>query len=208
MDYRSDHRWIRGKQSFLALFIIDAIISCIVAVLFYLLISETKPEPQPGQQHESIFHTFKGYGVVIRDYAFMAFWSQDDHGGSLPADVQFTFGLSQGCTWHSYIGVWMLTASAVVVILFQFTVTRLDKAPATVSDDGIWNHLLHDRFSMFGFVSVFWLFILAVVIITIGEMIIMPVTSALAANFAPATDAGTIYGGIWFNLDDSGDRIS
>ena len=37
-----------AKQSFLALFVIDAVISCIVAVLFYLLISETKPEAQSG----------------------------------------------------------------------------------------------------------------------------------------------------------------
>jgi MFS family permease len=55
-------------------------------------------------------------------------------------------------------------------------------------------------FSMFGFVSVFWLFILAIVIITIGEMIIMPTTSALAANFAPAEMRGrymAVFGLTW-----------
>ena len=40
-------------------------------------------------------------------------------------------------------------------------------------------------FSMYGFVSIFTLFITALVLITIGEMIVMPVSQALAANFAP-----------------------
>ena len=40
--------FIAGR-SYLALFIIDAAISCVVAVLFYFLISETKPEPHPAK---------------------------------------------------------------------------------------------------------------------------------------------------------------
>ena len=38
---------------------------------------------------------------------------------------------------------------------------------------------------MFGFVASNWVFALARVIITIGEMITMPTSQALAANFAP-----------------------
>ena len=39
-------------------------------------------------------------------------------------------------------------------------------------------------FGMFGVVSAYWLFVLAVVIITVGEMIVMPTSQALAAGFA------------------------
>jgi MFS family permease len=55
-------------------------------------------------------------------------------------------------------------------------------------------------FSMFGFVTVYWLFISAIIIITIGEMIIMPVSSALAANFAPTDMRGrymAVFGLSW-----------
>jgi MFS family permease len=55
-------------------------------------------------------------------------------------------------------------------------------------------------FSMFGFVSSFWLFALAIVIITLGEMVIMPTSQALAANFAPTEMRGrymAAYGLIW-----------
>ena len=40
-------------------------------------------------------------------------------------------------------------------------------------------------FGMFGFVNAYWLFVTAVVVITFGEMMIMPTSQALAANFAP-----------------------
>ena len=39
-------------------------------------------------------------------------------------------------------------------------------------------------FGMFGVVSAYWLFVAAVVIITIGEMIVIPTSQALAASFA------------------------
>ena len=41
-----------ANRSFLSLFITDATISCIVAVLFYLLVTETKPENMAGEEHQ------------------------------------------------------------------------------------------------------------------------------------------------------------
>ena len=39
-------------------------------------------------------------------------------------------------------------------------------------------------FGMFGVVTAYWLFVLAVVIITVGEMIVVPTSQTLAAGFA------------------------
>jgi MFS family permease len=53
---------------------------------------------------------------------------------------------------------------------------------------------------MFGFVTVYWLFAAAIVIITIGEMVIMPTASALATNFAPEDMRGrymAVFGLSW-----------
>ncbi len=191
-----------ANRSFLALFIIDASVSCVVAVLFYLFISETKPEPHPGQQHESILQTFKGYGMVLRDYAFMAFLVAGMIMGAVYQQMYNSLSVYlrdvHGIQPQGY-GV-LLTSSAIVVILFQFTVTRLIKRqpPFLMMAFGTIFYMI--GFSMFGFVSAFWLFILAVVIITGGEMIIMPVTSALAANFAPAEMRGrymAVFGLTW-----------
>jgi MFS family permease len=55
-------------------------------------------------------------------------------------------------------------------------------------------------FGMFGFVAAVWLFALALIVITVGEMIIMPTSSALAANFAPDDMRGrylAVYGVAW-----------
>jgi MFS family permease len=55
-------------------------------------------------------------------------------------------------------------------------------------------------FSLFGVVAAYWLFALNIVIITIGEMVIMPTSQALAANFAPEDMRGrymAVFGLTW-----------
>jgi MFS family permease len=39
--------------------------------------------------------------------------------------------------------------------------------------------------AMFGFVSTYWIFIVAILLLTFGEMVVMPISQALAARFAP-----------------------
>lgn len=185
-----------ANRNFFALFVIDATVSCLVAVLFYFLISETKPEPHPGQEKESMLATFKGYGVVLRDGAYMGF---------LAAGI--LMGLVYGQMYNSlsvYLrdvhGIqpqgygFLMTASAITVILFQFWVTRKIKSrpPFLLMALGVLFYMV--GFTMFGLVGAYALFVLAVVIITIGEMINMPTMSALAANFAPAEMRGRYMG--------------
>jgi len=185
-----------ANRNFFALFVIDATVSCVVAVLFYFLISETKPEPHPGQEKESMLATFKGYGVVLRDGAYMGF---------LAAGI--LMGLVYGQMYNSlsvYLrdvhGIqpqgygFLMTASAITVILFQFWVTRKIKSrpPFLLMALGVLFYMV--GFTMFGLVGAYALFVLAVVIITIGEMINMPTMSALAANFAPAEMRGRYMG--------------
>src|SRR5690606_26306265 len=64
-----------ANYSFTLLFVIDAIVSCIVAVIFFKLMPETKPEHHhdENQPHESFWQTITGYGVVLKDFAFGAF---------------------------------------------------------------------------------------------------------------------------------------
>jgi MFS family permease len=52
-------------------------------------------------------------------------------------------------------------------------------------------------FGMLGFISAYYLFILAALVITFGEMIVVPTSQALAANFAPPDMRGrymAVYG--------------
>jgi MFS family permease len=94
----------------------------------------------------------------------------------------------------------LLTCSAIAVILFQFPVTRIIKLRPAFLMMSLGTIFYMVGFGMFGFVSVYWLFALAIVIITIGEMIIMPTMQALAANFAPVDMRGrymAVFGLTW-----------
>jgi len=84
----------------------------------------------------------------------------------------------------------LLTASAIVVILFQFSTTRVVKQRPPFLMMGLGTLFYLIGFGMIGLVSAYWLFVAAVVVITIGEMIIMPTSQALAANFAPQAMRG------------------
>jgi MFS family permease len=187
--------FIAGR-SYLMLFIIDAVISCVVAFLFYLLITETKPETHPGTQTESIFETFQGYGFVLKDYAFMAFLLASMLMGlvyqqmynSLSVYLRDNHGIEPG--GYGFL----LTASAIVVILFQFSMTRLIKNQPPFKMMALGTLFYMIGFTMFGVVNVYWLFVAAVVVITIGEMIVVPTSQTLAMGFAPEEKRGRYMG--------------
>jgi MFS family permease len=191
-----------ANKSFFTLFVLDAVISCFVAFLFYLLIPETKPEVRAEQQHESIFETFKGYGLVLHDFAYMAFL----FAGILMGIVYQQLYNSLSVYLRDYHSIepqgygFLLTTSAITVILFQFWMTRTIKYRPPFLMMAFGTIFYMAGFGMFGFISNYWLFALAIVVITIGEMIVVPTSQALAANFAPVEMRGrymAVFGLIW-----------
>ncbi|PKO11738.1 MAG: hypothetical protein CVU39_27810 [Chloroflexi bacterium HGW-Chloroflexi-10] len=191
-----------ANYSFLALFIIDAVVSCIVAFLFYTLMPETKPETDEEHASEGILQTFKGYGQVLRDRAYIAFLIA----GILMGVVyqQMYNSLSVYLRDNHNINPsgygFLLTTSAITVIFLQFWITRNIKhrPPFLIMAIGTIFYMV--GFTMFGFVSLYWLFALAIVVITFGEMLVVPTSQALAANFAPAEMRGrymAVFGLIW-----------
>ena len=189
-----------ANRSYFALFVLDAIISIIVAVIFYIYVSETKPES--SEEPQSILGTFAGYRVVLRDYAYLAFLVVSMLMGIVYQQMYNTLSVylrdNHGIEPQGY--GFLLTASAVIVILFQFSTTRvIKKYPAFIMMGlGVFFYMI--GFGMFGFVTVYWLFTAAIVIITIGEMVIMPTASALATKFAPDDMRGrymAVFGFSW-----------
>ena len=193
-----------ANRSFMLLFIIDAIVSCIVAVIFYTSMPETKPEHHEAEhkEHESIWKTIAGYGIVFKDFAFIAFIVAAILMGAVYQQMYNSLSVflrdNHGINPQGY--GFLMTTSAITVILFQFWVSRniKNKPPFVIMAVGTLFYML--GFSMFGFVSVYWLFMSAIVVITIGEMLIMPTSQTLAANFAPIEMRGrymAIFGLTW-----------
>lgn len=194
-----------ANRSYMLLFIIDAIVSCIVAIIFYSLMPETKPQThhqETDTAHESIWQTIAGYRIVIKDFAFTAFIIAAMIMNSIYQQMYNSLSVylrdNHNITPQGY--GFLMTTSAITVILFQFWVSRKIKhqPPFLIMVAGTFFYML--GFSMFGFVSLYWLFMSAIVIITIGEMLVVPTSQALAANFAPTEMRGrymAIFGATW-----------
>ncbi|MDH3943870.1 MAG: MFS transporter [Anaerolineae bacterium] len=176
-----------ASTSFLLLFITDAVTSLITAAILYKHLPETKPESTEEEKEQSLAQSFAGYGKVIRDWVFTAFIVSSilmwvvymQMNSTLPVFMNELHGFDP-----IYFG-WLMTINAGMVVLFQFWITRriADRPPLIMMAFGTIFYMI--GFGMYGFVFGFPMFILAMVILTIGEMIVTPVAQALVARLAP-----------------------
>jgi len=178
---------ILAARSYLSLFLTDAIISLLTAALVFLFLPETKPEAHPDAPQESMTETFKGYGAVFRDAAFMLFlgavmlqvFTYMNMNTTLGVYLRNEFGTSEA--GYGYL----LSINAAMVVLMQFPITRRisNHPPMLMMALGTFLYVI--GFTMYGFVSTYAWFVTAMVILTIGEMVVSPVQQALVASFAP-----------------------
>jgi len=178
---------ILAARSYLTLFLTDAVISLLTASLIFLFLPETKPEAHPDAPKQSMAVTFAGYGKVFRDVAFMLFLGAVMLQVFTYMNMNTTLGVflrNEHGTPESSYGM-LLSINAAMVVLMQFPITRrISKYPPMLMM-ALGTFLYVIGFSMYGFVSTYVLFITAMVILTVGEMVVSPVQQALVASFAP-----------------------
>jgi MFS family permease len=137
-----------------------------------------------------------GYGPVFRDRPFLVFCGVYTLGAMayaimmvlLPVYAKENYGVLE-----QQFGFIMAT-NAAMVVFFQYTITRFSER---------YHHLpvlaVGSLFYAFGVGSValgrgFLGFLFSMVVLTIGEMIMIPTSTALAANLAPADMRGRYMG--------------
>jgi MFS family permease len=196
-----NYAWIFGTaiggliaaRSFLALFVADAVLSLVVAVILYRYLPETKPLAHiEAKRSESFFTTVAGYRTVVRDLGYMGFTLagmlvlivyQQQYGALAVylRDVHHIGSRSYGL---------MLSVTGLEVVLFQIWISRTIRRfhPFLMMSLGALFFMI--GFAMIGLVQGFAFFLLAVVIATVGEMVMFPTNKALAVNFAPAEMRG------------------
>jgi MFS family permease len=176
-----------ASHSYLTLFIIDCVISTICAALVYFFLSETMPEKAPGEAKETMGATFVGYLTVLKDKAYMFFLAAGFLSWLTYQNMTTTLGVFlrdiKGLPESGY-GL-IISLNAVMVILFQFPITRRIEKFKPMVMMAIGTGLYAVGYALYGFVSTFLLFAIAMLIITIGEMIVAPVGQALSTSFAP-----------------------
>ena len=174
-------------RSYLTLFIVDAVISLIAATIVIFALPETKPQARAHTKPESMKQTFAGYGRVFKDTRFVAFIGVTVMMTLVYMNMNSTLGVfmrdQHGMPALSFGS--LLSLNAVIVVLFQFWVARkLEKyKPMLMMAAGSLLYAI--GFAMYGFVPTFALFAIAMIIITIGEMIVSPFQQSMVASFAP-----------------------
>jgi MFS family permease len=176
-----------AAKSYLLLFVSDAAISLLTVVLISLFIPETKPKAHADEPQPTVASSFAGYGRVLRDTAFMLFlgavmlqvFTYMNMNTTLGVFLRNEHGTSE---WHYGM---LLSLNAAMVVLMQFPITRRIKNYPPMLMMALGTVLYAIGFAMYGFVSAYFMFATAMVIITLGEMIVSPVSQALIASFAP-----------------------
>ncbi len=191
-----------ANYSFMMLFILDTIASCLTAVVVYLLVPETKPQAAPGEEAKSMVQVFAGYRHVFRDGLFMGLIASSmlvlivyqQLYSTLAVYLRDVHGISpQGFGF-------LISVNASLVVLLQLWVTRRIKTRPPLLMLVVGALLYAVGFGMIGFVSAYWLFVVAAIVITAGEMIAVPVSQSLAAIMAPADMRGrymAVFGLAW-----------
>ncbi len=191
-----------AARSYLALFLTDFIASSITAALVALFIRETLPVRDEETPEESMSETFGGYGVVLRDKVFMVFLAAAMFVAVVYMQMNTTLAVYLRDVRHvspQYYG-YLISMNALLVVIFQFGITRKAKRfhPLYVLALGAFLYAI--GFGMYGVVRGYAFFVLAMLIITLGEMLIVPIAQAVVALLAPEKMRGrymAVYSFSW-----------
>jgi MFS family permease len=188
-----------ATRSYAATFCIAALASALFAGMILLRVTETLPDLRDAAASSP---ADAGYGHLLRDGPFLAYCGVSVL-AVIPASMMFVllpvYAKEQFGVAESQYG-FIMTTNAGMVVLLQYAVTRLTQR---------YSHLhmlaVGALFYSIGVGSVAWghsvyAFVLSMIILTVGEMVLVPTGTSLAANLSPARMRGRymgVYGLNW-----------
>lgn len=189
-----------ASRSYTVAFYCAAVGLITYGLLMLFFSHETLPQARPAGA--SLPLRDQGYGKVLADRSFLVFclgftlcqfcsalvWVL------LGVYVKTNFGLSEA------LYGWLPTTNALMVVSMQLLITRLiaRRRPLWMMAVGTLIYALATASVAFG--RGFWWFWASMVVMTLGEMIVVPTSSTYTANRAPADMRGrymSIYGLSW-----------
>lgn len=172
------------------------------SLLLAFLAKETLPSRVERSAEKPAQEPLGGYLAVLKDFPFISFV------------VAFTLVISCAVMMWVLLGVyakqnfgipenqygWLATTNALMVILFQMPVTSVSKKYPNLSVLIVGAMIYSLAVTSVAFGRGFWWFWGSMVFMTIGELLLMPTSSAFVANLAPPEKRGrymSIYGLYW-----------
>ena len=176
-----------AARSYMYLFVTDAVMSSITVLVVFRFILDTKPESSDEHETKSFSETLAGYKVVLKNGVFVAFILVSMLMLLVYQQLYSTFSVFL----RDYRGIpesgfgMMMSINAAIVVICQFWISRLvgKRNPFLMLAFGTVFYLF--GYTAFGFVYGFYFFLGAVVLITIGEMIMIPVQMSIVAKLSP-----------------------
>lgn len=174
-----------ATQSYTMLFLATALAEFTYLGVLALFAKETLPDRR-GVATARALSLDGGYGVILRDRLFLVFIGASTLTTMVATQMTTTMPVYlklEGIPEHGY-GM-LMALNAGMVVIFQIPVTKL------IGDrNRTWMLALGAMLYAVGFGSLAWwdtlpLFALSMVVVTVGEMVIVPVSAALVADLAP-----------------------
>jgi MFS family permease len=170
-----------------------------LALLFFA--RETLPEGVATEK-SNLLGQLRGYWTALQDRPFMGLVGAFTllHMTASMIWVLFSVYLKTQYGISEQVYGWLPTTNALMVVFFQVLVTRMMKKYPDVQVM-TWGTVFYVFAPLtIVFSNSFWGFWLAMVIMTVGELVVVPRSSAHAANLAPVDKRGrymSLYGLTW-----------
>ena len=183
-------------RSYFYIFLADAVSSIITAVIVLIKLPETRPEQSEAAKSESFIQTLRGYFRVLKDKIYIAYilisiimlFVYQQLYGAFPVYLRDVHGISE-----RHYGI-IMSINALAVVIFQFRITKWISKKDQMKMMALGTLCFLVGYTAFGFIQVFPIFIAMVLLITFGEMIIVPVGQALVARLSPVEMRGRYMG--------------
>jgi MFS family permease len=176
-------------------FLIAAAVQFGLGLTIIGLIQETLPDQNEAsglnpQQNSG------GFGPLLRDGAFMSFWSiylLVEMAASLVFTLLSVYVKEQYQIPESQFG-FIIGTNATMVVLFQYAVTRVTKRHRPLPVMAVSAVFYGAGMAIYALSQSFWGFWLGMVVMTTGELILSPTATALVADLAPPDMRGRYMG--------------
>jgi MFS family permease len=188
------------STSYTLAFILAAAGMSFYSLLMTIFARETLPQRDPKAQPDTA--PMGGYGEILKDRAFMPFVGVFTLVQVCAAMIWVLLAVYAKTNYgvpESQYGL-IPTTNALMVVFLQFAVTRVTRRFRTLPIMATGALFYTAATLSIAFGQGFWAFWISMVIMTIGELILMPTSSTLAANLAPADKRGRymgVYGLTW-----------
>ena len=175
------------RIGYLPLFVLDALTSYFVALVIFSKLPETRPVNRAELASETFTQTLAGYGRVLQDKMFLAFILISIL--TVSAFMQMSTTLSvylirfQDMS-EAFFGT-LVMLNALMVVFLQIPITGWVSRVPLLGVMIAGNAFYLVGFGSYGLSPSAPLFILAIVLITLGEMLVIPTSQALTALLAP-----------------------